>query len=84
MQTQGGLRNTRWMTITQLVLYGRLVTFDPARPVIDNGALHICADERITAVGRRSEAPPSDYEAAARRRQRELSGRSRHGKADRN
>jgi len=40
------------MTITQLVLYGRLVTFDPARPVIDSGAFHICADERITAVGR--------------------------------
>ena len=33
-----------------LVLLGRVVTFDPAQPVIDEGALYIGADELIAAV----------------------------------
>jgi cytosine/adenosine deaminase-related metal-dependent hydrolase len=50
------------VAITPLVVYGRLVTFDPERPVIDDGALYIGADERIAAVQRRSAAPPSGFE----------------------
>ena len=38
-----------------LVLLGRLVTFDPAQPVIDEGALYIGADERSPRC--RSERP---------------------------
>ena len=33
-----------------LVLYGRVVTFDEANPLIDDGALYIGADELIHAV----------------------------------
>jgi len=54
------------VAITPLVFYGKLVTFDPARPVIDDGALYIGADERIAAVQRRTEAAPPGFEAAAR------------------
>ena len=54
------------MAITPLVLHGKLVTFDPARPVIEDGALYIGADERIAAVQRRSDAAPSGFEDAAR------------------
>jgi 5-methylthioadenosine/S-adenosylhomocysteine deaminase len=54
------------VAITPLVLYGKLVTFDPARPVIDDGALYIGSDERIAAVRRRTEAPPSGFGQAAR------------------
>ena len=54
------------MAITPLVVYGRLVTFDPERPVIDDGALYIGADERIAAVQRRTAAPPSGFERAPR------------------
>ena len=42
-----------------LVLLGRLVTFDPAQPVIDNGALYIGADEKIAAVQTASDPPPA-------------------------
>lgn len=52
--------------MTPLVLYGRLVTFDPERPVIDDGALYIGSDERIAAVQRRTAAPPAGFERAAR------------------
>jgi 5-methylthioadenosine/S-adenosylhomocysteine deaminase len=54
------------VAITPLVLYGRLVTFDPERPVIDDGALYIGSDERIAAVQRRAAAPPAGFERAAR------------------
>jgi hypothetical protein len=54
------------VAITPLVLYGRLVTFDPERPVIDDGALYIGSDERIAAVQRRTAAAPSGFERAAR------------------
>jgi hypothetical protein len=54
------------VAITPLVLYGRLVTFDPGRPVIDDGALYIGSDQRIAAVQRRRAAPPSGFERAAR------------------
>jgi hypothetical protein len=59
-------RHTRRVAITPLVLYGRLVTFDPERPVIDDGALYIGSDERIAAVQRRTAAAPSGFERAAR------------------
>jgi hypothetical protein len=35
-----------------LVLLSRLVTFDPERPEVDDGALYIGADELIHAVKR--------------------------------
>jgi 5-methylthioadenosine/S-adenosylhomocysteine deaminase len=54
------------VAITPLVLYGKPVTFDPALPVIDDGALYIGSDERIAAVGRRTDVPPSGFERAAR------------------
>jgi 5-methylthioadenosine/S-adenosylhomocysteine deaminase len=54
------------VAITPLVVYGRLVTFDPRRPVIDDGALYIGSDERIAAVQRRTAAPPSGFERAPR------------------
>jgi 5-methylthioadenosine/S-adenosylhomocysteine deaminase len=49
-----------------LVLLGRLVTFDPAQPVIDQGALYIGADELIAAVQKAGEAPPNGFENAHR------------------
>jgi len=54
------------VAITPLVVYGRLVTFDPERPLIDDGALYIGADERIAAVQRRTDAPPPGFERPAR------------------
>ena len=51
---------------TPLVLYGRLVTLDPERPLIEDGALYVGADERIEEVKERSEPEPSGYEDAAR------------------
>ena len=35
-----------------LVLLGRLVTFDPDRPEVEDGALYVGADERIHAAQR--------------------------------
>ena len=52
------------MAIEPLIIYGRLVTLDPERPLIDDGALYIGADERIAAVQRRKEPPPTGFEAA--------------------
>ncbi len=49
-----------------LVLLGRLVTFDPAQPVIDKGALYIGADEKIAAVQKASDPPPVGFDAARR------------------
>jgi 5-methylthioadenosine/S-adenosylhomocysteine deaminase len=49
-----------------LVLLGRLVTFDPAQPVIDEGALYIGADELIAAVQKASDAAPNGFGNARR------------------
>jgi 5-methylthioadenosine/S-adenosylhomocysteine deaminase len=49
-----------------LVLLGRLVTFDPERPEVRDGALYIGADERIAAVQRRTDPAPVGFESARR------------------
>ena len=49
-----------------LVVLGRLVTFDDERPVIDDGALYIGADERIAAVQKRTDPAPAGFETAAK------------------
>jgi 5-methylthioadenosine/S-adenosylhomocysteine deaminase len=49
-----------------LVLLGRLVTFDAARPEIEDGALYIGADERIAAVRSRTDPAPGGFESARR------------------
>jgi 5-methylthioadenosine/S-adenosylhomocysteine deaminase len=49
-----------------LIVSGRLVTFDPDRPVIDDGALYIGADELIAAVQDRTDSAPDGFETAAR------------------
>ena len=49
-----------------LVLVGRLVTFDPNQPVIDEGALYIGADEKIAAVQSAGDAPPTGFDSARR------------------
>ncbi len=49
-----------------LVLLGRLVTFDPARPVIESGALYIGADELIAAVQQSGDPPPPGFDDARR------------------
>jgi 5-methylthioadenosine/S-adenosylhomocysteine deaminase len=49
-----------------LVVTGRLVTFDPGRPVIEDGALYIGADERIAAVQARKDPAPAGFDNAAR------------------
>jgi 5-methylthioadenosine/S-adenosylhomocysteine deaminase len=49
-----------------LVLLGRLVTFDPARPEVEDGALYIGADERIAAVQSRTDPAPGGFESARR------------------
>ena len=41
-----------------LVLTGRVVTFDEAQPVIDDGAVYIGADELIAAVQPRKRPGP--------------------------
>jgi 5-methylthioadenosine/S-adenosylhomocysteine deaminase len=50
--------------ITPLVLTGRVVTFDEARPVIDDGAVYIGADELIAAVQPRKDPAPSGFDVA--------------------
>jgi cytosine/adenosine deaminase-related metal-dependent hydrolase len=49
-----------------LVLLGRLVTFDSAQPVIEDGALYIGADELIAKVGKRTDPAPSGFDGARR------------------
>jgi 5-methylthioadenosine/S-adenosylhomocysteine deaminase len=49
-----------------LVLLGRLVTFDPARPEVEDGALYIGADERIAAVQSRTDPAPGGFGSARR------------------
>jgi hypothetical protein len=48
------------------VLLGRLVTFDPARAEVEEGALYIGADERIAAVQSRTEPAPAGFGSARR------------------
>jgi 5-methylthioadenosine/S-adenosylhomocysteine deaminase len=50
--------------ITPLVLTGRVVTFDEARPVIDDGAVYIGADELIAAVQPRKDPAPAGFDGA--------------------
>jgi 5-methylthioadenosine/S-adenosylhomocysteine deaminase len=50
-----------------LVLLGRVVTFDPNRPKIDDGALYIGSDGLIEAVQRASEPPPNGFNGNTRR-----------------
>ncbi|MDP8909004.1 MAG: amidohydrolase family protein, partial [Chloroflexota bacterium] len=52
--------------IEPLVIYGRLVTMDENRPVIDDGALYIGADEKFDAVQARADAAPVGFESARR------------------
>jgi hypothetical protein len=49
-----------------LVLLGRLVTFDRARPEVEDGALYLGADERIAAVQSRTDPAPDGFESARR------------------
>jgi 5-methylthioadenosine/S-adenosylhomocysteine deaminase len=53
-----------------VVLLGRVVTFDGERPVIDDGALYIGADERIHGARSRTEPAPPGFDAAPRIRTR--------------
>lgn len=47
-----------------IVLQGRIVTFDPAQPIIENGSLYIGADQKIAAVQPASAAPPAGFDGA--------------------
>jgi cytosine/adenosine deaminase-related metal-dependent hydrolase len=47
-----------------LVLTGRLVTFDEAQPVLDDGAVYIGADELIAAVQPRKDPAPAGFDSA--------------------
>ena len=49
-----------------LVLTGRLVTFDPARPTIDRGALYLDDAGRIEAVASAADPAPAGFGSAAR------------------
>jgi 5-methylthioadenosine/S-adenosylhomocysteine deaminase len=49
-----------------LVLFGRVVTFDPSRPKIDDGALYIGSDGLIEAAQRASDPPPSGFNGSRR------------------
>lgn len=48
------------------MLLGRLVTFGPARPEVEDGALYIGADERVAAVRSRTDPAPGGFGAARR------------------
>jgi cytosine/adenosine deaminase-related metal-dependent hydrolase len=50
--------------IEPIVLQGRVVTFDPAQPVIEQGSLYIGPDEKIAAVQPASAAPPAGFAGA--------------------
>ncbi len=52
--------------IAPLVIYGRLVTMDDERPVIDDGALYVGDDELIHAVQDRGDPPPAGFASAGR------------------
>ena len=47
-----------------LVLTGRVVTFDEAQPVLDDGAVYIGADELIAAVQPRQDPSPAGFDGA--------------------
>jgi 5-methylthioadenosine/S-adenosylhomocysteine deaminase len=47
-----------------LVLTGKLVTFDPGRPVIEDGALYVGDDGLIEAVQDRGDAAPAGFDGA--------------------
>jgi cytosine/adenosine deaminase-related metal-dependent hydrolase len=49
-----------------LVLLGRLVTFDPAWPEVEDGALYIGADEWLAAVRSRTDPAPGGFGSACR------------------
>jgi len=49
-----------------LVVTGKVVSFDPARPVLDDGAVYVGDDGLIEAVQERSAAAPAGFEAAPR------------------
>ena len=49
-----------------VVLLGRIVTFDGATPVIEDGALYIGADERIHAARERTRRAPAGFRGAPR------------------
>jgi 5-methylthioadenosine/S-adenosylhomocysteine deaminase len=48
------------------VLLGRLATFDPNRPEVEDGALYIGGDELIHAVQRRTDPAPPGFDSARR------------------
>jgi 5-methylthioadenosine/S-adenosylhomocysteine deaminase len=50
--------------IAPIVLRGRIVTFDSAQPVVEDGALYIGADEKIAAVQPASAPPPDGFAGA--------------------
>jgi 5-methylthioadenosine/S-adenosylhomocysteine deaminase len=47
-----------------IVLHGRIVTFDPANPLVEDGALYIGGDEKIAAVQPAAAPPPEGFAAA--------------------
>ena len=49
-----------------LVLTGKVVTFDPARRVLDDGVVYVSDDGLIAAVQPRSEQAPSGFSSAKR------------------
>jgi cytosine/adenosine deaminase-related metal-dependent hydrolase len=49
-----------------LVLLGRLVTFDPVQPIVDEGALYIGADEKIASVQKASDPLPDGFDGVRR------------------
>ncbi|MDX6652178.1 MAG: 5-methylthioadenosine/S-adenosylhomocysteine deaminase [Solirubrobacterales bacterium] len=49
-----------------LILHGRLVTFDPARPEIADGALYIDDDGMIAGVKKATDAAPPGFASARR------------------
>jgi 5-methylthioadenosine/S-adenosylhomocysteine deaminase len=51
-----------------LVLLGHLVTFDPNRPEIEDGALYIGADGLIDAIQREKDPAPDGFDGARRLR----------------
>jgi 5-methylthioadenosine/S-adenosylhomocysteine deaminase len=53
-----------------LVLLGRVATLDPARPLIEDGALYLGGDQLIHAAQGRTEPAPAGFEQAARIRTR--------------